>query len=386
MEFNEIASLEHSFLKVPHEHLCKTNRASQALVEAEFDLVSSKIELIQQNVLTKEQFIGEIDRLTTQLTSLKQKLNEFAAVDKKVLTTADARIKHLQDGLTTSTQQTADAWRAQRLDRIIVDHLLRIGQYDIAFELAELSGISEYVNLGVFKTARVVEEALANQDCSVALEWCQSNKSRLTKLKSTLEFKLRLQQYIELLRNGQRIEAITYASTWFTCQPERHMKDIQEAMSLLVFVKSRRLEKHEVYFSESKWDDLVQQFRRNNFALNSLPGQSTLQVTLQSGISCLKNYACFESGDNKAINCPVCSVHINSLAERLPYSHHTNSRLVCLVSGNIMNEDNPPMSLPNGYVYSRDALVAMSADDGYVICPRSQSRFKFSEAMKVYIM
>ena len=32
-------------------------------------------------------------------------------------------------------------------------------------------------------------------------------------------------------------------------------------------------------------------------------------------------------------------------------AHCANSRLVCKISGDVMNENNPPMMLPNGYVY-----------------------------------
>lgn len=32
-------------------------------------------------------------------------------------------------------------------------------------------------------------------------------------------------------------------------------------------------------------------------------------------------------------------------------AHCANSRLVCKISGEVMNENNPPMMLPNGYVY-----------------------------------
>lgn len=45
-----------------------------------------------------------------------------------------------------------------------------------------------------------------------------------------------------------------------------------------------------------RWDSLVQQFRRNIFALHSLSGQSILDVTLQAGLSVLKNYGCGEVG------------------------------------------------------------------------------------------
>lgn len=47
----------------------------------------------------------------------------------------------------------------------------------------------------------------------------------------------------------------------------------------------------------------------------------------------------------------MCSKSLNKLAQPLPMAHCANSRLVCKISGEVMNENNPPMMLPNGYVY-----------------------------------
>lgn len=47
----------------------------------------------------------------------------------------------------------------------------------------------------------------------------------------------------------------------------------------------------------------------------------------------------------------MCSRSLNKLAQPLPMAHCANSRLVCKISGDVMNENNPPMMLPNGYVY-----------------------------------
>ena len=41
-----------------------------------------------------------------------------------------------------------------------------------------------------------------------------------------------------------------------------------------------------------------------------------------------------------------------ALAEALPYAKHTRSKLLCAVTRETMSDDNPPMALPNGYVYS----------------------------------
>lgn len=58
-----------------------------------------------------------------------------------------------------------------------------------------------------------------------------------------------------------------------------------------------------------------------------------------------------EDGTSKNPDCPVCSKSLNKLAQPLPMAHCANSRLVCKISGEVMNENNPPMMLPNGYVY-----------------------------------
>ena len=53
------------------------------------------------------------------------------------------------------------------------------------------------------------------------------------------------------------------------------------------------------------------------------------------------------------MQCPVCSKHFNELGKTLPFAHHSQSYLICALSGEPMNEHNPPLVLPNGYVYGQ---------------------------------
>lgn len=105
-------------------------------------------------------------------------------------------------------------------------------------------------------------------------------------------------------------------------------------------------------YNPSRWLELIDQFRADNYALCSLTSHPLLSITLQAGLSALKTPQCYEH-ENKNVNCPICdNKTLGSLAEKLPLSHHVNSTIVCRISGKIMNEDNPPMLLPNGRVYS----------------------------------
>lgn len=45
----------------------------------------------------------------------------------------------------------------------------------------------------IFEGARGVVEALGRHDCGPALAWCAANEPRLRKLRSSLEFQLRVQ-------------------------------------------------------------------------------------------------------------------------------------------------------------------------------------------------
>lgn len=149
----------------------------------------------------------------------------------------------------------------------------------------------------------------------------------------------------------------------------------------------------------ARWKMLIQQFRYDNYRLHQLGNNSVFTITLQAGLSAIKTpypttitlfYICWvlsfqifhnvlwmpkkkmnsmitdilvlnlmfissqcykEDGTSKNPDCPVCSKSLNKLAQPLPMAHCANSRLVCKISGEVMNENNPPMMLPNGYVY-----------------------------------
>jgi macrophage erythroblast attacher len=97
---------------------------------------------------------------------------------------------------------------------------------------------------------------------------------------------------------------------------------------------------------------LVESLKMEVFTLNSLTKQPMLNLTLQAGLTALKTHSCYNEED-KNVNCPVCATaSFGILGESLPNAHHVNSSLVCRISGKMMDESNPPLVLPNGYVYS----------------------------------
>lgn len=54
--------------------------------------------------------------------------------------------------------------------------------------------------------AKDVEAAIRAKDLGPALRWCEDNASRLRKLESTLEFRVREKDFLEMVRENKREE------------------------------------------------------------------------------------------------------------------------------------------------------------------------------------
>lgn len=334
---------------------------------------------------TTQNVHAAVASMLQRLQALRQEARNAGALEETFLAALRSRLDHVKLGIHASTKAEQQVWCRARLDRILVDFLLREGHYKTADQLAKEGGVAGLVNSDLFEGSRQVEIGLRQHSCTAALEWCRANRARLVKLKSTLEFKIRLQEFVETLRSGDRHKAIAYAQTHFPQYAERHMPNIQVAMTLIVFSGNPSSAKHKQFFASERWDDLIKLFRNNNFVINSLASQSLLSITLQSGLSVLKSPLCYDAEAHNQ-NCPICNKHMNVLAAELPLSKHTNSKLVCGVSGALMNEDNPPMALPNGNVYGHQALTAMIARSGGITCPRTGDVFDQGDMQKVFVM
>uniref|UniRef100_A0A8C7D9G9 Macrophage erythroblast attacher, E3 ubiquitin ligase n=1 Tax=Oncorhynchus kisutch TaxID=8019 RepID=A0A8C7D9G9_ONCKI len=244
----------------------------------------------------------------------------------------------------------------------------------------------DLVNIEMFLTAKEVEESLERQETATCLAWCHDNKSRLRKMKSCLEFSLRIQEFIELIRQNKRMDAVRHARKHFSQAEGGQLDEVRQVMGMLAFPSDTHISPYKDLLDPARWKMLIQQFRYDNYRLHQLGNNSVFTITLQAGLSAIKTPQCYKE-DSTSINpdCPVCSKSLNKLAQPLPMAHCANSRLVCKISGEVMNENNPPMMLPNGYVYGYNSLLSIRQDDK-VICPRTKEVYNFSQAEKVYIM
>nr|XP_054766274.1 E3 ubiquitin-protein transferase MAEA-like [Lytechinus pictus] len=321
----------------------------------------------------KEPTVGSVvtllDSVVDKLTVLKRKAAEAIALEEESAQACKKRLAHLKEHDTT-TGSTLSQWKKKRIDRMLVEYFLRAGYYETAVKLARHSQIEDLTNIDLFLVSKEVEESLIRRETAPCLQWCHNNKTKLRRIKSTLEVNLRTQEFIELIRCDFRVEAVRHARKYFGSLDGEQIKKI---MVLLAFPSNPNISEYKELFDDLRWQKLVGQFREENYKLFQFNTTPVLTLTLEAGLAAMKTPQCYTDHAKNA-DCPVCSKNLNELAKSLPFAHCAQSRLVCSMSGQVMNEHNPPMMLPNGYVY------------GEKICPKTKKVYSMDELEKVFIM
>lgn len=208
----------------------------------------------------------------------------------------------------------------------------------------------------------------------------------MTIAQSTLEFELRLQQYIELVRSRRREEAVAYARKHLHPSYDSHKEDFHRASCLLAYPPERPGRYKDLY-SESRWDHLIKTFTTTHHNLYNIPQGPLLNVALSAGLSALKTPSCHStiasSRSNTASSvtslCPICSVELNELAVHVPYGHHTTSWV-----------EHDLVVLPNGRVYGAKRLEELAGKlgllkEGRVKDPTTGEEWDEGEVKKVFI-
>ncbi|EGC35819.1 hypothetical protein DICPUDRAFT_151775 [Dictyostelium purpureum] len=379
--------LERSFLKVPVECLNKTFRGSQKNLEKEMNNVLTQITELnkKRETITGNDAIKTIDKLLVRVQKLKRSMEDAKSEEELQIKKLKSRINHLSQATNNQNLKSyRERYNETRVNRIIIDYLLRQSYYDTAIDLTNQLNLKDLIDIEIFLSSKRVVEGLNKFDCTEALNWCNENKSKLKKINSTFEFNIRIQEFIELVKKNKTIEAINYAKTHLSGHSSTNLKEIQQAMATLIFGKDTKCERYRRLLDSQRWSDLVNQFKTENFQLHSLSTRSLLDISLQSGLSVLKTSLC---GDHNSANiqCPLCDEAWRKLAISLPVSLQSHSSLVCRISGEIMNDENYPMVLPNGNVYSKNSLVEMREKQGKIIDPRTGDEFKFDELKRAFI-
>ncbi len=237
----DIRSLEHPTLKVPYEILNKKFRTAQKTLDREISHVQGAVTQIEdfiKNFSSGGDVSGMPAMLSTleeRLVQLSEKSNEAVSEELGSAEACKRRIDHLRVGCAPQTPAVDAQWRKTRVDRMLVEYFLRMGYYDTAVKFAKTCDIDDLTNINLFLVAKDVEEALSKKDVRKCLQWCHDNKSKLRKMRSNLEFNVRMQEFIELIKTGRKMEAVKHARKYLTTDDPDQLPLVQRGMGLLAF-------------------------------------------------------------------------------------------------------------------------------------------------------
>lgn len=244
-----------------------------------------------------------------------------------------------------------EAWSDVRLHRMITDWLLRRGYIESAQAFVESLGIEAHTDLPVFKELFAIRASLipaadsgVKPSCTIALAWCLENKVALRRFKSTLEFDLRMQEFIDLckIRTSESLsQAIAYSrkhllplhkvaidalakskalnragekpaggqvegtqaagednedETTERAVNEKICERVSRMMGLLAVGPGGWA--YEEFYSSTRYSRLYESLLSAALHIYSLPPQPLLHIALSAGLSSLKVPACY--GGEKA--------------------------------------------------------------------------------------
>lgn len=210
--------LEQSLLRVPVESMRKTYRTSSKSADKEMTAVETSLKKSKSSgggaattTNKREEKLKAVENALKRLEALKSKvrvpliypviasemllmltiaklivqLQDCQNSQKSLVTSSRARITHLQqlESLPSFDSRAYSTWSHLRLQRHLVDYLLRRGYTETAQTLAldeNLSGLSD-VDIELFKDLQRIEDALRSGSATEALQWCKDNASALKK-------------------------------------------------------------------------------------------------------------------------------------------------------------------------------------------------------------
>ncbi len=248
MKDSHVSSLEHPTLKVPYEILNKKYRTAQKTVDREISHVQAAVGQIEDFIKNtsgdKSGLPSLLGSLEDRLGQLKEKSNEAVTDEIAAAEACKRRVDHLRIGCAPPTPAVDAQWRKTRVDRMLVEYFLRIGHYDTAVMFAKSCDVEDLTNINLFLVAKEVEEALSKKDTQKCLTWCHDNKSKLRKMQSNLEFNLRIQELIELIMAGNKMDAVRHARKYLTTEDPDQLFDVRRAMGLLAFPSTTQITRY----------------------------------------------------------------------------------------------------------------------------------------------
>lgn len=433
----------YNILKSQYELYLQTIRNQQKL------LMNQLLQLC--NTYNQCSTIQQLDTLLQQISTLQHKLSQLHTHTNKIICIINQRISYINTYIDNQYNNNHNehnnvvATNELRLCRIIIDYCARNGYMNTMESIIshppykcmnELCDIEQYIQIH-----RIKQNIIAKHDCTSALLWCGEYRSRLNKYNIDIEYELHLYEFIHMIQQSHKDTSkqyiIQYGRKYFGStyinettdnngtliqQISNKRKIVGEIVALLLFHNYNDSSNHTIqldtipawhkykyYCSDERWHELADKLNHAYLTINGFSGLSLINMMLYSGMSALHTPYCekyntfdtIKSNDKSNAtstihnrNCPTCTSSMNQLSNSnstLYTIQYNNSKLICSGTGIVLDDKYQAFVLPNGRVYCKQAINAMTVYDhtddiSKVICPHTKHIYNKSDVRPAYVL
>jgi hypothetical protein len=228
-----------------------------------------------------------------------------------------------------------------------------------------------------------------------AIEWARANSAELEARGSNLEFELSKLQFVWLFKgpgvnmlpddqhNGWA-GALAYARQHFDRFQERHVREIQQLASAMVFAPNLPESPYKSIFSiDGAFGDVAASFTREFCSLLGLSAESPLYLAVTAGALALPQLMKYMLA-TRAKGTEWTTAHELPFETPLPESMLYHSIFVCPVSKEQTTDANPPMVIPCGHMLARETLQKLCKGTRFK-CPYCPSEGQLKDARQIIL-
>ena len=235
MEFACLLASEIRNIKVVFEYLSLKLRNNKKQIEKDIKSIFTKITTLKEKKLPDDKNQEIIEVCKSRMEELKSKYSQFYTEEQKLTEILHSRIKSLATLEDSSDKSLFDEFVRDKLRSLILETMMRDKLIDSADSFTKLENVKEIVETEIFQEIQSISKSILNKNIQPALTWCNTNKSKLQKLGNNIRFKLLAQEFIEIVSNRSKIEAVKYAKLNFDTL--ENYKELESLMLLLTIPK-----------------------------------------------------------------------------------------------------------------------------------------------------
>lgn len=384
--------MELSSIKDAFDRVAKKQKLSSSKSQEVVDQVGREIEQALATIQSPHDPSTPVDQKSI-LTELKSKLNAIGALQQlegshKELNISLTKYQKLLEKLLNP--DISKAYRNVDFDthiinRIIASHFYRQGLFDLGDSIINEAGEPDATSLrSQYLEMHQIIEAMRGRDLQPALTWVSANRKELVQIGSNLELKIHTLQFVEVLQNGTRADALKYARTYLAPFASLNKDEFQKLMGCLLYAGRLENSPYSELMSPIHWEMTTEELARQFCTLMGQSYENPLSVAVAAGVEGLPTLL-------KLANVMAAKKQEWQEMKQLPVpvelgkEFQFHSIFVCPVSRDQGSEENPPMLLPCLHVLCKQSITKLSKNSTRTFkCPYCPAEAAVAHCRQLY--